>query len=139
MKNSKQRSITILAGSVACLTAIGITTALAGPGSRGFDELDTDGDGRVAVSDFSDRAAERAKKADVDGDGFVTREELEAMKQKRRDEMKKRRFPDDNGDGVVSRSEFEGAARKRFDELDTNGDGVLSEDEIPSPKRRGRR
>jgi len=129
--------VTFAAG--ASLALLGAAAAQ-GPGRGGdrfWDRFDKDGDGRVPVEDLVGRAAERADEIDADGDGFITREEMDAYREARREDMQAMRFPDRNGDGVVDRAEYEAAARERFDKLDANGDGVLTEDEVPGP--RGRR
>ena len=126
-----------LVPAAVALTMFG--AAAAAPGDRFFDRHDTDGDGRVAVDEMTGRVAERAGAMDADGDGYITREEFAAFQEAKKAEMKAKRFPDANGDGVVDRSEFDNASRARFDELDKNGDGVLTEDEMPQPKRRGGR
>ncbi|GAL36829.1 hypothetical protein JCM19240_2898 [Vibrio maritimus] len=45
---------------------------------------------------------------------------------------------DVNGDGVLTKDELKGRLLDEFDELDNDGDGALSESELPEPpKRRG--
>ena len=113
--------------------------ANAGPGDKGFDRLDTDGDGEISAAEVDAAEAKRAEKkserdakraerfaeADADGNGSVSREEMKAY----RDAKRAERNPDKNNDGVVDRSEFLDQAEKRFDKQDANGDGVLSDDE----------
>jgi len=107
-----------------------------------LSRLDKDGDGKVSVSELDARHKEFLGNADADGDGYITAEEMRAMHEKRMAEHKKRRFPDANNDGVVDRREFEDAARERFNEMDANGDGLISEDEMPDHRgghhKRGR-
>jgi len=40
---------------------------------------------------------------------------------------------DTNGDGQLSKDEVKGPLADDFDRFDANGDGVLSEDELPAP------
>lgn len=125
--------------AAAIIVGIGLLSAPAFAEERGgrmWDKLDADGDGRVALSDLKGKHAERLAKADANGDGYITREEMRAYSEARRSEWRAKRFPDANGDGSVSRSEFEAASKERFDKLDKNGDGKLTEDEL-SPRRHG--
>lgn len=122
---------------LASLAATG--TAAAGGRDRHFSRIDKDGDGKVAVSELDAHHREFLGKADADGDGFVTREEMRALRQAMKAEHEARRFPDANNNGVVDRREFEDAARVRFTELDKNGDGLISRDELPEHRRGMRR
>jgi Ca2+-binding EF-hand superfamily protein len=110
--------------------------ALAGPGK--WAKADKDGDGKVAVSEIDERHREFIAKADADKDGFITEAEMDALHEAKKAEMKARVFPDANKDGFVDRREFEDAARERFAEIDKNGDGRISEDEMRAHHPRGR-
>ncbi|GMQ48196.1 hypothetical protein [Vibrio sp. 10N] len=45
---------------------------------------------------------------------------------------------DANGDGLLTKDELKGRLLDEFDQLDSDEDGVLSESELPEPpKRRG--
>jgi Ca2+-binding EF-hand superfamily protein len=84
------------------------------------------------------------KTADADGDGFISREEFDAMPriQNLPEEMRDKLFTrlDKNGDGKLSRSELEGFGRnrdgaqrppmKRLWELDTDKSGGISFEEF---------
>ncbi len=93
-------------------------------------QRDTGGFGR---GDF----AARMVRFDLDGDGFLSDEEREAMRQARRAEMLAR-F-DLDGDGEISREERLAARQSRFEDsdrgqelmrrFDADGDGVLDETE----------
>ena len=93
-------------------------------------QRDTGGFGR---GDFAARMAQ----FDLDGDGFLSDEEREAMRQARRAEMLAR-F-DLDGDGEISREERLAARQSRFEDsdrgqalmrqFDADGDGVLDETE----------
>ncbi|WP_112479698.1 hypothetical protein [Vibrio variabilis] len=43
---------------------------------------------------------------------------------------------DTNGDGVLTEDELKGRLLDEFDKLDSNGDGALSESELPEPPQR---
>lgn len=123
----------LAAASIAALVVGGV--AVAGPGK--FTRADKDGDGKISVQEIDARNKEFIAKADADKDGFVTEEEMEALRAARKAEMKARMFPDANKDGYVDRREHEDAARARFADLDKDGDGRLSEQEMRDGHSRG--
>ena len=93
---------------------------------RGFDNLDRNGDGRIARSEwFYDR--EGFIRADRNGDGTLTRAEflgndVDSDREDRFDNL------DANNNGRVERSEWHGS-RDAFEWMDRNNDGVLSRNE----------
>lgn len=121
------------AGAIALMLAGG--AALAGPGK--WSKADKDGDGKVAVSEIDENHRAFIAKADADKDGFITEDEMEALRKAKRSEMQAKRFPDADKNGFVDRREYEDAARARFAELDKDGDGRLSEDEMRAGHRFG--
>jgi hypothetical protein len=74
-----------------------------------FDHLDSDGDGALSEADFDARHTAMAF-------GFTARR------------------ADDNGDDQVTAAEWDAW----FAERDANGDGMLTEDEVPALGREGR-
>lgn len=125
-------AITIAAGALGAV-------AYAGDSKGKFDRFDKDGDGKLAIADLDERHREFVAQADKDGDGFLSKGEMEAFHEARTAAREARRFPDANNNGTVDRREFEDASRARFDELDANGDGLISKDEIPEHPRGMRR
>lgn len=127
----------IFAGLAGAAVMTAAASAHGGKGERGdhFARFDKDGDGKVAVSEIDARHKDFIARADADADGFITRDEMKAMHEARREERMARHFPDANNDGKVTRREFEDAARDRFAELDKNGDGLITKEEMAD--RRG--
>jgi Ca2+-binding EF-hand superfamily protein len=65
---------------------------------------------------------------DRDGDGFLTKRELEMIAEI--DAEKFMKEVDKNGDGKISQQESSQAAEKRFKLLDKNGDGYIEKKEM---------
>jgi len=101
-----------------------------------FDKLDTNHDGVVTQDEFVAAATARFQQVDTQGTGRVTANEIAAspQAQARATRMAARVVQrlDTNGDGVVSQDEFLAAAKKRFSHLDRNGDGFIDADELPA-------
>ncbi len=121
---------TIILAAILGASAIGAAANAKGPKGDHFSRFDKDGDGKVAVSELDARHKQFIGEADKDGDGFITKDEMKSFHESRMAEHKARRFPDANNDGKVSRREFEDAARDRFSEMDKDGDGLLTEEEM---------
>lgn len=104
---------------VVVLSAVAITgtSVLAeGPKDRqpvSFQELDTNGDGQVTKEEIQAHSAQRFTNADADGDGQLSLEEMQAAAQQRANDR----------------------VAKMFEKRDANQDGFLSEDELPKPRR----
>jgi len=92
-----------------------------------LERMDADKDGKISKDEFPGRD-EMFARIDANGDGFITEDEAAAMGQGRggRGGQPFARM-DQDGDGKVTREEWQAA----FDKLDTNGDGVLDEQDRP--------
>jgi len=105
-----------------------------------FATIDTDKDGRMSSAEIDDFAA-KIKAADLDKDGYVTKEEArEHIRQqmaKRLSDRLMEKF-DANKDGKIERSEFPGDD-ERFKRFDVNGDGSITVDDFLAYKPRARR
>ena len=111
-------------------------------GDRGpaamFAAFDLNGDGQVTREEVDQFRADRFAELDGNGDGFVTEAEFLANAEARVAERAGERFGDldTDGDGTVSAAEFDDAPRgDMFARMDQNEDGVITEDELP--QRRG--
>jgi len=96
-------------------SAIGVTTltAMAREVGPDFSTLDADGNGEVSMTEMQARGEARFEAADTDGDGFLTVEELEA----------------------ASRAQASTRVERMMTRMDANEDGMLSADEMTSPRR----
>ncbi|MHC4225093.1 MAG: EF-hand domain-containing protein [Planctomycetota bacterium] len=109
------------------------------PGDALFRRMDQDGDRRISREEWK-LPAEQFDKFDRNGDGFITADEVALLgNQGRRggpgpdarsgkDSAHFLQRFDSNRDGQVTRDEF--PHERRFAEIDTDGDGILSKEEI---------
>ena len=129
---------------VATLGAVG-TAVIAKEGGHGprpaFTELDSNADGKITPNEMAAHHSARMKEHDTDGDGFVSRSEIQAMMNggmgKRIDRMMDHMDTDE--DGKLSVAEMSDGPRgaKRFERADRDGDGALSEDEFERGHKSG--
>jgi Ca2+-binding EF-hand superfamily protein len=102
-----------------------------------FEKLDRNRDGKIDANELPNER--RFAALDRDGDGVITKAEVEqAMdKQDRERKMSIIERYDRDRDGKVTREEFTGPA-KLFDKLDRNGDDVIDESEAQRKKKKQR-
>lgn len=148
------RKTTLTMVSLLSLTlAAGV--AIAGPhGERGqgmghgmmmpsFEELDTNGDGKITREEMDARRLERIKAMDPNGDGVITLDEMKAhagdMARQRAEQMAEKMFTnlDADKDGKLSAAEAlagrmggKRGADKMFGMVDRDDDGAISKDEF---------
>lgn len=126
---------TFFVAALTATTMLGATVALSQPPGRGnpekmIERRDTNGDGMVSFEEFQmpPRAEERFTRADADGDGEVTRAELEAtLSERSGGALERFEQVDANDDDVVTEAERKQAM---FENIDTNGDGQLDAEEL---------
>lgn len=114
-----------------------LIVGLAGAESRDsrFTEADTNGDGIVTAEEYA-LASPRFQRLDTDGNGIVDTAEIEAMRDRARLGMASfaARRADADRDGAVTESEWQAW----IDELDADGDGVVTREELRPPRGEGR-
>jgi Ca2+-binding EF-hand superfamily protein len=126
------------------LTAVPAPSAARGArpaqGQRGPDGLmtrfDQNGDGRVELSELPDRARERWAQADANGDGVLSRTEIQAAMQRRMQERFSR--ADADGDGKLTAAEAGPRKWKHMAAADADGDGAVTLDEMRAAVESGK-
>ncbi|TJU98309.1 MAG: acid-shock protein, partial [Mesorhizobium sp.] len=91
----------------------------------------------LTLAKFQKRREKAIMAADTDGDGKISLSEWQAFQAKhngKADPAKSFARVDSNHDGFIDRAELDALFAKRFAKLDKNGDGVLTADERPGHK-----
>lgn len=83
-------------------------------GARLFEQTDKDGDGFVSKAEMQAASEQRFAKVDANGDGVLTKEEMDAAHEKMREKFKAHR----------------GDPAERFAKADADGDGKITLDEM---------
>lgn len=104
-------------------------------------KLDKDGDGAISREEANSkkRLAANFDALDVNKDGKVSKEELQAGRKRTHDEHAARvKAADTDGDGALSKAEAQAGKLpglvKHFDKLDANKDGKIGPDEMHAKK-----
>jgi Ca2+-binding EF-hand superfamily protein len=105
----------------------------------GKDGKDAQAPGRFTLERMLGRGDRQFSRLDKNGDGFIDAKDFEAAAAERTAHAARRFFKrfDSNGDGKVSKDEFNRFAKDRFANLDLDGDGKITEADLP-PMMRGR-
>jgi Ca2+-binding EF-hand superfamily protein len=111
-----------------------------------FAEQDANKDGKLSKQELSRLPGDWFERVDLNGDGFVTADEMSeahaTMKErfgKRGGKHGEKRFEklDSNGNGSVEQAEINAHAKQRFERLDADKNGALSKDELSKRGKRG--
>ncbi|MFW5874246.1 MAG: EF-hand domain-containing protein [Verrucomicrobiota bacterium] len=154
MKKINASILTLLAALALPLTVQAEPGAKRGPDGakpnfqKLLQHLDADGDGQISKAEAEaakrGRLAKHFDRIDADGDGFLTREELAGLRKKlkaKADEMRgKWKELDSDGSGGLSYEEVEASGRegvlRAFAMIDTDDDGELSPKELRQAKQK---
>lgn len=99
-------------------------------------------DGSITRAEMEKGLREDFAKADTDHDGVLSEDEVRAVNEKRWADDASAASPlvDWDHDGIIDFDEFAAAPRSLFAQMDANGDGVLSPQELhPAPAAEPRR
>lgn len=119
-----------LAGGLMMFAATGSASAQS---LERLAEADTNGDGNIEWQEMLDLRAATFARLDRNGDGFADRNDSPRMgpgKSRFNEALNKIQSADANGDGRISESEMINGPAPLFDVGDTNGDKVLSAEEL---------
>lgn len=132
---SHRKTISILAVLLTAAATSVATQAGEGKEHGRHDRLaqaDKDGDGKISREEAAamPRMAKNFDKLDANKDGFISKDEMKAAHEAHRGERGAR--PDTDRDGNISKAEAERfpKLKENFSKIDTNGDGVLSKEEM---------
>lgn len=123
------RKLIFAATVLAALTAVGAQAKPGGGGGR--HNPDSNGDGVVTRAEVEANVAQRFARMDINKDGKVDKADREAAQKQREAKRGARRGgqpggPDADGDGALSLDEMKRAAMQRFDRVDSDRDGKLT-------------
>ncbi len=120
-----------------CLAAAGLlvfaTTSYAG---QNMMKMDTDKDGKISRAEATEKMAQRFDQMDTNKDGFITQDELQKLRDGKKNKDKKGMKMDKDQDGKISRSEASGKLATHFDAIDANKDGFLTKDELKDARKK---
>ncbi|MFP7674310.1 EF-hand domain-containing protein [Marivita sp. S0852] len=146
MKTSTYISTLIVAALLTTGGAISVAAQEAGSRedrrAEMFADLDADGNGVVSAEEFA-AGVGLFGRADADGNGLLTAEEIAASNQDRAERRAARMIErlDTNSDGMLSQEEVTArrSPAQMFDRLDANDDGEVSAEEFADARmdRRG--
>lgn len=114
-----------------------IATVLVGTAAIANPKADTNQDGVITRAEFMAASDARFAKSDLNGDGYISKDEKETARENHHAERRAEHFSrmDANGDGLISQDEFNTAGDmrkdrkrdKRRERMDVNKDGQFDE------------
>jgi Ca2+-binding EF-hand superfamily protein len=100
--------------------------------------VDTDKDGKISKAEFDAESATLFQRLDKNSDGKIASDEVPTHHWGGKDGGKGGGMlgrMDTDKDGKITKAEFTVAEDKMFQKLDTNGDGVITADEMQAAHR----
>lgn len=138
----KGRKLTLnVLAAASLVVTLGVAQAHPGPGRPGssaaiVDRLDTDGDGAISLTEFTDAAVMRAEmrfaRADQNADGEVTRDEIGSNRRELPEDLDRDAFRACVAEQLGVELPERPDADARFDEADLDGNGGIDLDEAVS-------
>ena len=139
--NQMKRTAFILVVAMAA-TAVTSVSALARGQGPDFATLDADGNGELTREELQARGAARFEEADANGDGLLSQTELEAQGTERAQKRAARMIErmDANGDGQLSQEEISTRrnAGRFFDRIDSDDSGTITQAEFDAAREKMR-
>jgi len=141
---------------IAGVLAVGLGAGIAsvavanqgGPNRPSFEMLDANKDGKLTQAELDAHKAQEFAKADTDGDGMLSSDEMLARAKAQQGERMTNRISkmiarvDTDKDGKLSAAELQAMPRGKgmFNRMDADGDGAITAEEFAAHKpRRGMR
>ncbi len=128
------------------LSGLVVAAGAASANERGerpdFATLDLNGDGALTLEELQAQAEARFASIDTDSDGGLSAEELIAAAEGRAADRAAKMIErlDENGDGILQQDEMPrrggDRADRMFERVDADEDGVISQEEFDSAKER---
>lgn len=118
-----------------CVGALLLAGAAAGQAVADLEPLgrraDVNHDGVVSREEFLAARAAQFDRFDANHDGYLDRADADALPEQAGRMLRwMERTADANGDGRIGRDEFNGMPARGFERMDANQDGVLEPDEM---------
>ncbi|MEL6210215.1 MAG: EF-hand domain-containing protein [Pseudomonadota bacterium] len=136
-----KRTAFIVAVAMAATAVTGISAQARGQGPD-FATLDSDGNGELTREELQARGAVMFEEADADGNGLLSAEELAAHASQRAADRATRMIErmDANGDGQLSPEELTERrnAGRIFDRMDADDSGTITQAEFDAARERFR-
>ncbi|MEM9578289.1 MAG: calcium-binding protein [Pseudomonadota bacterium] len=138
------KRLTFAAGLTICTATLVAGAVFAKPGGLrsdiSFEKLDADGNGQITRTELEGLRARTMASADTNRDGGISLEELEVWGATRAKTHARKMMDrlDANADGVLQPEELKSGKRatRMFDRMDANSDGTISEAEFEAARDR---